>query len=253
MQYDKNGTQRRLICAEALLESVMQRLKWIIFRSWPLSWLSIGKRRRFTSVLCADIPVLLGDHVTTEAGTGCVHAPDHGMEDFVVAKQYGIGTLNYVLGNGTFRDDVEIFAGEHVYKVDQHVIDVLQDKHCLMAVGQITHSYAHCWRTKTPLIYRATPQWFVSMEKNGLLASAKQAIKQLSWHPDWGQARIEGMLDNSPDWCVSRQHTWGVPITLFVHKQTGELHPDTANLIEKVAAHVETGGIDTGTLPMLRT
>jgi isoleucyl-tRNA synthetase len=243
---DKNGTQRRLICAEALLESVMQRLEMDNFQvlaTCPGSALeNVVASHPF---YVRDIPVLLGDHVTTEAGTGCVHtAPDHGMEDFVVAKQYGIGTLNYVLGNGTFRDDVEIFAGEHVYKVDQHVIDVLQDKHCLMAVGQITHSYAHCWRTKTPLIYRATPQWFVSMEKNGLLASAKQAIKQVSWHPDWGQARIEGMLDNSPDWCVSRQRTWGVPITLFVHKQTGELHPDTANLIEKVAAHVETGGID---------
>ena len=246
VQCEKNGTQRRLICAEALLESVMQRLEMDNFQvlaTCPGSALeNIVASHPF---YVREIPVLLGDHVTTEAGTGCVHtAPDHGMEDFVVAKQYGIGTLNYVLGNGTFRDDVEIFAGEHVYKVDQHVIDVLREKHCLMAVGQITHSYAHCWRTKTPLIYRATPQWFVSMEKNGLLASAKQAIKQVSWHPDWGQARIEGMLDNSPDWCVSRQRTWGVPITLFVHKQTGELHPDTANLIEKVAAHVETGGID---------
>ena len=246
VQCGKNGTQRRLICAEALLESVMQRLEMDNFQV-----LATCTGSALENVVAShpfyvrEIPVLLGEHVTTEAGTGCVHtAPDHGMEDFVVAKQYGIGTLNYVLGNGTFRDDVEIFAGEHVYKVDEHVIDVLKEKHCLMAVGQITHSYAHCWRTKTPLIYRATPQWFVSMEKNGLLASAKQAIKQVSWHPDWGQARIEGMLDNSPDWCVSRQRTWGVPITLFVHKQTGELHPDTANVIEKVATHVETGGID---------
>ena len=113
-----------------------------------------------------------------------------------------------------------------------------------MACGKITHSYAHCWRTKTPLIYRATPQWFISMDKNGLLKEAKAAIKNVSWHPDWGEARIEGMLDNSPDWCISRQRTWGVPITLFVHKQSGEIHPDTAGLIEKIAAIVETQGID---------
>jgi isoleucyl-tRNA synthetase len=163
-----------------------------------------------------EIPVLLGDHVTTDAGTGCVHtAPDHGVEDFVVAAKYGIGTLNYVLDNGVFKDDVELFAGEHVYKVDQHVIDALDERGRLMACGKITHSYAHCWRTKTPLIYRATPQWFVSMDKKGLLHKAISAIKEVSWHPEWGEARIEGMLNNSPDWCISRQRTWGVPITLF--------------------------------------
>ena len=187
----------------------------------------------------------MGDHVTTDAGTGCVHtAPDHGVEDFVVAAKYGIGTLNYVLDTGVFKDDVELFAGEHVYKVDQHVIDALDQRGRLMACGKITHSYAHCWRTKTPLIYRATPQWFVSMDKKGLLHKAISAIKEVSWHPEWGEARIEGMLNNSPDWCISRQRTWGVPITLFVNKQTGDIHPNTEQLIEAVAKIVETKGID---------
>jgi isoleucyl-tRNA synthetase len=113
-----------------------------------------------------------------------------------------------------------------------------------MACGKITHSYAHCWRTKTPLIYRATPQWFVSMDKKGLLNKAISAIKEVSWHPEWGEARIEGMLNNSPDWCISRQRTWGVPITLFVNKQTGDIHPNTEQLIEAVAKIVETKGID---------
>jgi isoleucyl-tRNA synthetase len=166
------------------------------------------------------------------------------MEDFTVAKQYGIGTLNYVMDNGLFRDDVELFAGEHVYKVETHIIDVLRENNRLMACSKITHSYAHCWRTKTPLIYRATPQWFISMDKNGLLEKAKAAIKDVAWHPEWGEARIEGMLDGSPDWCVSRQRTWGVPIALFVHRQTGEIHPDTPALIEKVALLVEDGGMD---------
>ena len=236
----------RLICSQLLLESVMERLEiedfQVLASCLGESLEGLVAKHPFYK---RDIPVLLGDHVTTDAGTGCVHtAPDHGIEDFVVAKKYGIGTLNYVMDNGTFRDDVALFAGEHVYKVDEHVNEILADHDRLMACGKITHSYAHCWRTKTPLIYRATPQWFISMDKNGLLKEAKAAIKNVSWHPDWGEARIEGMLDNSPDWCISRQRTWGVPITLFVHKQSGEIHPDTASLIEKVATIVETQGID---------
>ena len=241
----ENGP-RRLICSQVLLESVMARLE---IEDYTVLASCVGEQ--LEGVIARhplyerEIPILLGDHVTTDAGTGCVHtAPDHGVEDFVVAKKYGIDTLNYVMDNGTFRDGVELFAGEHVYKVDQHVVDVLSERGHLMASGKITHSYAHCWRTKTPLIYRATPQWFVSMNKNGLLDKAKAAIKNVSWHPDWGEARIEGMLDNSPDWCISRQRTWGVPIALFVHKQTGVIHPDTADLIEKVACIVETQGID---------
>jgi isoleucyl-tRNA synthetase len=108
------------------------------------------------------------------------------MEDFTVAKSYGIGTLNYVMDNGLFRDDVELFAGEHVYKVEEHIIEVLREQGRLMACGKITHSYAHCWRTKTPLIYRATPQWFISMDKNGLLDKAKAAIKECGLAPGMG-------------------------------------------------------------------
>ena len=236
----------RLICSQTLLGAVMERLEIADYQV-----LANCKGEALEGLVAEhpfyerNIPVLLGDHVTTDAGTGCVHtAPDHGMEDFTVAKQYGIGTLNYVMDNGLFRDDVELFAGEHVYKVETHIIDVLRENNRLMACSKITHSYAHCWRTKTPLIYRATPQWFISMDKNGLLEKAKAAIKDVAWHPEWGEARIEGMLDGSPDWCVSRQRTWGVPIALFVHRQTGEIHPDTPALIEKVALLVEGGGID---------
>jgi len=241
----ENGPQR-LICSELLLESVMQRLEIQDYQQ-----LARCQGQQLENIIARhpfyerDIPVLVGDHVTTDAGTGCVHtAPDHGMEDFVVAKHYGIGTLNYILDNGLFADDVALFAGQHVYKVDDSVLEVLREHKRLMSCGQFVHSYAHCWRTKTPLIYRATPQWFISMDKNGLLAKAKAAVKDVSWHPEWGQARIEGMLDNSPDWCISRQRTWGVPIALFVHKQSGELHPNTAQLIEQVALRVEDQGIE---------
>ena len=236
----------RLVCSQLLVESVMQRLAFEDYQQ-----LATCQGKQLENIVARhpfydrDIPVLLGEHVTTDAGTGCVHtAPDHGVEDFVVSKQYGIGTLNYILDNGLFRDDVELFAGQHVYKVDDSVLEVLRQHQRLFSCGQFVHSYAHCWRTKTPLIYRATPQWFISMDKNGLLGKAKDAVKTVSWHPEWGQARIEGMLDNSPDWCISRQRTWGVPIALFVHKQSGELHPDTSALIEQVALRVEEHGID---------
>src|SRR5690606_28982302 len=192
-----------------------------------------------------QVPVLLGDHVTTDAGTGAVHtAPDHGMEDFVVGQAYGIGTLNLVDENGVFVAAAGEVAGDHVYKVDEKIIDILKREGALVAVNKITHSYPHCWRTKTPLIYRATPQWFVSMSEKGLLQSTLDAVKTVQWIPEWGQARIELMLKASPDWCVSRQRTWGVPITLFVNRETGELHPRTRELFEEVALRIEKSGID---------
>ena len=236
----------KLICGSDLLESVAQRLELeeykVVASCQGAALENIVAQHPFYG---RSIPVLLGDHVTTDAGTGCVHtAPDHGLDDFAVSNKYGISTLNYILDNGVFKDDVELFAGQHVYKVDEAVNQVLTDHGRLMSCGKITHSYAHCWRTKTPLIYRATPQWFISMEQNGLLEKAKSAIKSVDWHPEWGEARIRGMLEASPDWCISRQRTWGVPIALFVHKQTGELHPNTADIIEQVARLVEQSGMD---------
>ena len=192
-----------------------------------------------------QVPLILGDHVTTEAGTGSVHtSPDHGVDDFNVGRTYGIGTLNLVDDNGVFVDASGEFSGAHVYKVDDQVVAALEAHGTLVHQAKITHSYAHCWRTKTPLIYRATPQWFISMSENGLLEQALDAVKNVAWHPEWGAARISGMLSSSPDWCVSRQRTWGVPITLFVNRHTQELHPRTAELFEEVAQKVAQSGID---------
>jgi len=192
-----------------------------------------------------QVPVILGGHVSTDAGTGAVHtAPDHGMEDFEVGKEYGIGTLNLVKADGTYTEAAGEFAGVHVYKADEPVCSALEREGKLVRSEKFSHSYPHCWRTKTPLIYRATPQWFISMDKHHLRADALEAIKGVRWVPAWGQNRIEAMFEQSPDWCISRQRTWGVPITLFIHKETQELHPDTRSLIEKVAQAIETGGID---------
>ncbi|WED26148.1 isoleucine--tRNA ligase [Vibrio sp. DW001] len=191
-----------------------------------------------------DVPVILGDHVTTEAGTGVVHtAPGHGQEDFVVGQQYGLETANPVGSNGVFLPDTEFFAGQHVFKANDSVLEVLKDHGALLHHHAYEHSYPHCWRHKTPIIFRATPQWFVSMDQAGLRAKALEAVKGVQWIPDWGQSRIEGMIEGRPEWCISRQRTWGVPIALFVHKETAELHPNSPELIEKVAKLVEEKGI----------
>jgi isoleucyl-tRNA synthetase len=213
--------------------------------------LAVAKGSRFEHALlrhpfvAREVPVLLGDHVTIDAGTGAVHtAPDHGMEDFVAGQAYGLGTLNYVDENGVFVAAAGELAGDHVYKVDEKIVQILTREHALVALEKIRHSYPHCWRTKTPLIYRATPQWFISMTEKGLLGDALDAVKGVQWIPEWGQARIELMLKASPDWCVSRQRTWGVPITLFAHRETGALHPRTVELVEQVAKRIEVSGID---------
>jgi len=236
----------RLVFAESLVESICKRAE---IESYEI----VGrcKGSDLEGVLLQhpfyerQVPVILGDHVTTDAGTGCVHtAPDHGVDDFNVGRKYGLETLNYLDDGGIFRDGVDVFAGEHVYKVDEKVIALLEEKNALLHQEKFVHSYPHCWRTKTPLIFRATPQWFVSMEKNNLLNDVKKEVDGVRWVPDWGEMRMRSMLEASPDWCISRQRTWGVPITLFVHKESQELHPETPRLIEEVAKLIEAEGMD---------
>ncbi len=247
VQVDLGLGQERIILAQALVDSAMER-----YGAENFEVLGTAKGLELEGQLLLhpfyrekQLPVLVGDHVTTDAGTGAVHtAPDHGVDDFNVGNKYGLKTLNYVDDHGVFRDNVPMFAGQHVYKVDGPVLEVLESNGKLVLKKVFTHSYPHCWRTKTPLIFRATPQWFVSMTQNGLKESAMQAVKGVKWIPSWGQNRIEAMLEQSPDWCISRQRTWGVPIALFVHKETQELHPDTSELIEKVAQKVEGKGMD---------
>jgi len=192
-----------------------------------------------------NVPVILGEHVTLDAGTGAVHtAPDHGLEDFHVGLRYGLGLLDFVDAAGRFRAHVPILAGEHVYQADEKIVQLLTENKHLVCVRKIRHSYPHCWRTKTPLIFRATPQWFISMQERGLLQSALLATESVQWIPEKGITRIQSMLHNSPDWCISRQRTWGVPITLLLHKETGQIHPRMVQLIENIAVEIEKQGID---------
>jgi len=236
----------RLIFAEALLESTMQRYECAAYKVLGHCKGKVLEHKKLQHPFYAKtVPILVGDHVTTDTGTGAVHtAPDHGVDDFVIGKKYNIGAINLVDENGVYRDNVELFAGKHVYKVDPEVCAVLKEKGALILEKQFQHSFPHCWRTKTPLIFRATPQWFVSMSENDLLDDALKAVQGVEWIPAWGQARIESMLQQSPDWCVSRQRTWGAPIALFIHKQTQELHPRTPELIEQIAQRVEKEGMD---------
>ncbi len=191
------------------------------------------------------VPVILGDHVTLDAGTGAVHtAPGHGLDDYIVGRRYDLPIENPVGGDGRFLPSTPLFAGEQVFDANAHVIEVLGSEGRLLKGEPYHHAYPHCWRHKTPVIFRATPQWFISMDQAGLRKGALEAIAHVDWMPSWGEQRISGMIAGRPDWCVSRQRTWGVPIPLFVDKETGELHPRTLELIEEVAQRVERGGID---------
>ncbi len=191
-----------------------------------------------------QVPLILGDHVTTESGTGCVHtAPGHGVDDFNVGRKYNLEVANPVGANGVYLEDTPLFAGEHVFKANDHVVEVVKEKGALVHHHAYRHSYPHCWRHKTPIIFRATPQWFISMDKNGLRQQSLAEIKKTQWIPEWGEQRIENMVAGRPDWCISRQRTWGVPIALFVHKDTGDLHPRSGEIIEQVAQAVEKDGI----------
>lgn len=198
------------------------------------------------------VPIITGEHVTADSGTGSVHtAPMHGADDFVVCKAYGIEAQQMLVGNdGHFistpaLDALELSGLSTADKGNFRVLGILAEKGALLKKANITHSYPHCWRHKTPIIFRATPQWFISMKQAGLLEKAMHEIQNnVEWRPSWGQVRIESMVTERPDWCISRQRTWGVPIAFFIHKDTQELHPKSAELIEQVAQRVEQEGID---------
>nr|WP_213014366.1 isoleucine--tRNA ligase [Stenotrophomonas sp. CFBP 13725] len=203
-----------------------------------------------------DIPLLNGEHVSDEDGTGAVHtAPGHGQEDYAVSQQYGLldryhaGEINPVDGAGVYLPSTPpagdvVLAGVHLWKAQPLIIDVLRASGALLAFSEITHSYPHCWRHKKPVVFRATPQWFISMDKARLREDALTAIDNVGWFPAWGKARIQSMVDGRPDWCISRQRTWGVPIALFTHRITGEMHPRSVELMQAVADRVQAEGID---------
>lgn len=238
--------KERLLIAEALIDVVMQR-----YGITNHKVLAKVQGRAFDRVQLQHpfyervVPVVLGEHVTFDAGTGAVHtAPAHGMDDYLIGRSQNLAMDNPVGNDGCFVAGTPLFAGLHVTKVNDLIIEKLKSQDALLHFAKMTHSYPHCWRHKTALIFRATPQWFVSLDENFLRAKALEAIKQVQWIPTWGENRITAMIANRPDWCISRQRTWGVPITLFLHKETGEMHPDSVALMEEVANRIEQNGVE---------
>ncbi|MGL9734808.1 MAG: isoleucine--tRNA ligase [Symbiopectobacterium sp.] len=237
---------KALILAADLVDSVMVRLgvtNWTVLGDCRGSDLELLRFKH--PFLNFDVPVILGDHVTLDAGTGAVHtAGGHGPDDYVISQKYQLEIANPVGPNGCYLLGTHPnLDGKFVFKADDLIVDMLRETGALLHVEKLQHSYSCCWRHKSPIIFRATPQWFVTMDQKGLRQQSLSEIKCVQWIPDWGQVRIESMVANRPDWCISRQRTWGVPMSLFVHKETEDLHPRTPELIEAVAKRVEQNGI----------
>ncbi|WP_438764491.1 isoleucine--tRNA ligase [Kushneria sp. TE3] len=246
--------ERLLMLAEELVESSLERFGLsgeVVATTAGQALDRINFRHPFYDRLS---PVYLADYVESEIGsTGIVHsAPSYGVDDFNTCRAHGMSfdeMLNPVQGNGVYIDDLSFFGGQMIWKANPHIIEKLEEVGALMAHKPITHSYMHCWRHKSPVIYRATAQWFVGMDIQGrdgktLRERALEGVEATQFTPAWGKARLHSMIANRPDWCISRQRNWGVPIPFFLHKQTGELHPRTVELMEEVAQRVEKEGID---------
>ncbi|NYT70147.1 isoleucine--tRNA ligase [Pusillimonas noertemannii] len=198
-------------------------------------------------------PVYLADYVSLDAGTGVVHSsPAYGVDDFLSCKAHGLrdeDIINPVMGDGVYASSLPLFGGQFIWKANPEIVKALDDAGSLLQVSTLSHSYMHCWRHKTPVIYRATSQWFAGMDrqpKEGrtLREAALEGVEQTQFYPAWGRARLHAMIANRPDWTLSRQRQWGVPMAFFVHKETGELHPHTPELLEQVARRVEQDGIE---------
>ena len=246
VEAEAGAGRERLVVASGLLEQVAKRAQLGHVRN-----LAHATGATLEGLVLAHpfydrtVPVILGEHVTLESGTGAVHtAPGHGVEDYAVGRQYDLPVDNPVGGDGRFVAGTPLFEGQQVFAANESVVAVLQERGRLLKHQPYRHSYPHCWRHKTPVIFRSTPQWFIGMERQGLREAALAEIRKVRWVPGWGEQRIAGMVETRPDWCISRQRAWGVPLALFVNKTTGEPHPRTVELLEQVAQRVAEGGLE---------
>lgn len=242
----QQGRKLRLVVAEALRNAVVERLALTDVQVLAgATGDQLEHLRLKHAYNTYDVPVILGEHVTTETGTGAVHtAPGHGQEDFEVGKAYGLPVVNPIDGRGVFLPETPEVGGEFVWKANERLVEIMRERGTLLAAEPFEHSYPHCWRHKTPTAFRTTPQWFIGMDQAGLRQDALNAIESVQWVPDWGQARIHGMVESRPDWCISRQRTWGVPLGLLIDRESHEPHPDTPELLNKLADLVEQEGVD---------
>ena len=233
-----------LIIAEQMIDSCSKRWQSnleLVAVSKGSQFGRINLKHPFTN---RDSILLEGSHVTTEAGTGCVHtAPAHGLDDFLVCKENNIDVYKALNARALFTAEFDFIEGLPPLKADPLIIEKLDEVGALICVENYEHSYPHCWRHKTPLIFTATAQWFISMDKSNLLSKAKKSVDDVKWEPSWGLQRINSMLTDRPDWCISRQRNWGVPITLVIHKETGEIHSNQSDLFDQIADLIEQNGI----------
>lgn len=233
-----------IILAESLAEDVLDAIGAKGNTIAHFKGTALENRKFRHPYLDQDAPILLGNHVTLDAGTGCVHtAPGHGQEDYEVSLKYGIKAFNPVDDHGIFEPATPVVEGHHVYKANAIMVEHLQACGALLATSQIRHAYPHCWRCHNPLIFRATPQWFIAMDTNNLRQKALAAIKETVWTPAWGENRIRAMVEQRPDWCVSRQRNWGVPITV-IRCACGSYAVTTPEVVEGIAKQVEGAGAD---------
>ncbi len=240
---------RRIVVAEALLESVIKDCKIQNFEN-----LKKFKGKDLKGTICKhpflnlgydlEIPMLEARFVTTEQGTGIVHcAPSHGPDDFNLCLNNGIKAIETVDGDGKYTENVALFEGIHIFKANPVVIEKLKQQKNLLSNGELIHSYPHSWRSKAPLVHRATPQWFISMESHKLREKALKAIDETTFYPNKGKERLKSMIETRPDWCVSRQRVWGVPLPIFINKKTNEILVDDA-VFENIARIYEKEGSD---------
>lgn len=239
---------KRMIVAEKLVEDFSHKIEH------EVTILKIFHGELLKGTICRhplhqygygfSVPMIHGDHVTTDSGTGLVHtAPGHGIEDFIACKNVGIEVPLTVNESGVYYDCVPLFAGQHIFKVEPEILKYLTEVGALIGQYSVEHSYPHSWRSKAPLIYRTTPQWFISMDKNGLRSTALQQIDKTKWIPKQGYNRIRAFVENRGDWCVSRQRVWGVPLPIFINKKTGEPIRDQ-EFIDRIADIFEKHGAD---------
>jgi isoleucyl-tRNA synthetase len=260
VQSERNGAPLLLLLASDLVETCLQRfgLQGKVVATCKGAALDLIKFRHPLAAADAAYdrlsPIYLGDYVTVDSGTGIVHsAPAYGIEDFISCKRHGMqdeDIIGPVMGDGRYVPSLPLFGGMTIWEASKPICAALEQTGALFKLEMFDHSYMHCWRHKTPIIYRATSQWFASMDNTPLAGgkslreTALQAIDETTFFPAWGKARLHGMIANRPDWTLSRQRQWGVPMAFFVHKESGELHPRTPELIEQIAQRIEQSGVE---------